>query len=129
MSQACTTCPFCCASFSVDILLDALPESLSLKHLPNSALGGQSVVLDAVSGKVRLGPEEKQGGSKDNVLNVKGLDAAKFSTVVPKNCLLNSVARKDKTVMTTWAWSHKLSWAEPKFSICKWVEKALPLME
>lgn len=61
MSQACTTCPFCCASFRVGILLDALPESLSLIHLPNSALGGQSVVLDAVSGKVRLGPEEKAG--------------------------------------------------------------------
>lgn len=73
--------------------------------------------------------KKKQGGSKDNVFNVNGLDAAKFSTVVPKNCLLNSVARKDNTVMTTWAWSHKLSWAEPKFSTCKWVEKALPLME
>lgn len=47
-------------------------------HLPNSALGGQSVVLDAVSGKVRLQPEEKQGGSKDNVLNVNGLDVDVF---------------------------------------------------
>lgn len=129
MTQACITCPFCCASFRVDILLKGLPQSLSLVHLPNNALGGQSVVLDAISGKVRLGPEEKQGNSKDNVLNVKGLDAAKFSTVVPKNCLLNSVARKDSTVMTAWAWSHKLSWAESKFSTCKWVEEALPLIE
>lgn len=108
--------------------MEGLPKSLSLVHLPNSALGGQSVVLDAVSEKVRLGPEEKQGSSKDNVLNVNGLDAAKFSTVVPNNCLLNSVARKDSTVMITWAWSHKLNWAEPKFSTCKWVKEALHRM-
>lgn len=70
----------------------------------------------------------KQGSSKDNVLNVNGLDAAKFSTVVPKIGLLSSVARKDSTVMTTWAWSHKLNWAEPKFSTCKWVKEALHRM-
>lgn len=61
MTQACITCPFCCASFRVDFLLEGLPESLSLVCLPNSALGSQSVVLDAVSAKVRLGPEDKAG--------------------------------------------------------------------
>lgn len=71
--------------------------------------GWPKYFLDAVSGIVRLRPEEKQDRSKDNALNFHGLDVAKFSSVVPKSCLLNFMARKNSTVVEEPAWSQELT--------------------